>query len=76
LSRELAVDRFRYFVVENSTVLALLEEPLGNDQGSSHRFLYECYRVWMNVAPYIETMIQGSIPNRGKRSFSSSQRPD
>ncbi|PSN44105.1 Ral GTPase-activating protein subunit beta [Blattella germanica] len=32
LSRELAVDRFRYFVVENSTVLALLEEPLGNDQ--------------------------------------------
>jgi hypothetical protein len=35
LSRELAVDRFHYFVVENSTVLALLEEPLGNDQGSS-----------------------------------------
>ncbi|XP_021916328.1 ral GTPase-activating protein subunit beta isoform X3 [Zootermopsis nevadensis] len=32
LSRELAVDRFHYFVVENSTVLALLEEPLGNDQ--------------------------------------------
>ncbi|PNF19188.1 hypothetical protein B7P43_G09608, partial [Cryptotermes secundus] len=32
LSREMAVDRFRYFVVENSTVLALLEEPLGNDQ--------------------------------------------
>jgi hypothetical protein len=33
LSRELAVERFHYFVVENSTVLALLEEPLGNDQG-------------------------------------------
>lgn len=32
LSRELAVDRFRYFVVEKSTLLALLEEPLGNDQ--------------------------------------------
>ncbi|GFG30495.1 hypothetical protein Cfor_08118 [Coptotermes formosanus] len=32
LSREMAVDRFHYFVVENSTVLALLEEPLGNDQ--------------------------------------------
>nr|CAD7256268.1 unnamed protein product [Timema shepardi] len=27
-----AVERFRYFVVENSTLLALLEEPLGNDQ--------------------------------------------
>ncbi|XP_075220156.1 ral GTPase-activating protein subunit beta isoform X3 [Lycorma delicatula] len=27
-----AVTKFRYFVLENSTVLALLEEPLGNDQ--------------------------------------------
>ncbi|XP_063235788.1 ral GTPase-activating protein subunit beta isoform X2 [Bacillus rossius redtenbacheri] len=27
-----AVERFRYFVVENCTVLALLEEPLGNDE--------------------------------------------
>jgi hypothetical protein len=34
----MAVDRFHYFVVENSTVLALLEEPLGNDQGSSYCF--------------------------------------
>ncbi|XP_067010015.2 ral GTPase-activating protein subunit beta [Anabrus simplex] len=32
VTREMAVERFRYFVVENSTVLALLEEPLGNDQ--------------------------------------------
>ncbi|XP_034250605.1 ral GTPase-activating protein subunit beta isoform X1 [Thrips palmi] len=31
-SRAAAVQRFRYFVLENSTVLALLEEPLGNDQ--------------------------------------------
>lgn len=29
---EQAVQKFRYFVTENSTVLALLEEPLGNDQ--------------------------------------------
>ncbi len=27
-----AVQNFRYFVVDNSTVLAILEEPLGNDQ--------------------------------------------
>lgn len=29
---EQAVHKFRYFVTENSTILALLEEPLGNDQ--------------------------------------------
>ncbi|KAF4523460.1 hypothetical protein B566_EDAN008869 [Ephemera danica] len=29
---EAAIDRFRYFVLENNTLLALLEEPLGNDQ--------------------------------------------
>lgn len=27
-----AIQHFRYFVAENSTILALLEEPLGNDQ--------------------------------------------
>lgn len=27
-----AVERFRYFVTEGSVMLALLEEPLGNDQ--------------------------------------------
>ncbi|EZA51427.1 Ral GTPase-activating protein subunit beta [Ooceraea biroi] len=32
VARQAAVERFRYFVSENSTVLALLEEPLGNDQ--------------------------------------------
>lgn len=30
--RQAAVERFRYFVAENATILALLEEPLGNDQ--------------------------------------------
>jgi hypothetical protein len=30
--REAAVERFRYFVADNATMLALLEEPLGNDQ--------------------------------------------
>ncbi|XP_032454306.1 ral GTPase-activating protein subunit beta isoform X8 [Nasonia vitripennis] len=30
--RETAVERFRYFVADNATMLALLEEPLGNDQ--------------------------------------------
>ncbi|XP_024939049.1 ral GTPase-activating protein subunit beta isoform X11 [Cephus cinctus] len=30
--RQAAVERFRYFVAENATMLALLEEPLGNDQ--------------------------------------------
>ena len=33
-SKQSAVEKFRYFVVENSTMLALLEEPLGNDQGN------------------------------------------
>ncbi|KAJ9585303.1 hypothetical protein L9F63_002888 [Diploptera punctata] len=31
-SKQSAVEKFRYFVVENSTMLALLEEPLGNDE--------------------------------------------
>ncbi|ALC38080.1 CG34408 [Drosophila busckii] len=29
---EQAISNFKYFVTENSTILALLEEPLGNDQ--------------------------------------------
>lgn len=32
VSTEQAIQKFRYFVTENSTILALLEEPLGNDQ--------------------------------------------
>ncbi|KAJ8675024.1 hypothetical protein QAD02_010810 [Eretmocerus hayati] len=32
MTREAAVERFRYFVADNATMLALLEEPLGNDQ--------------------------------------------
>ncbi|XP_011866254.1 PREDICTED: ral GTPase-activating protein subunit beta isoform X1 [Vollenhovia emeryi] len=32
VARQAAVERFRYFVSENAIVLALLEEPLGNDQ--------------------------------------------
>jgi hypothetical protein len=32
ISQEQALQKFKYFVTENSTVLALLEEPLGNDQ--------------------------------------------
>ena len=27
-----AVQSFRYFVIDNSTIAAVLEEPLGNDQ--------------------------------------------
>lgn len=32
MTPEQATQKFRYFVTENSTVLAILEEPLGNDQ--------------------------------------------
>ncbi|XP_013113651.1 ral GTPase-activating protein subunit beta isoform X13 [Stomoxys calcitrans] len=32
ISTEHAISKFKYFVTENSTILALLEEPLGNDQ--------------------------------------------
>lgn len=32
ITAEHAIQKFRYFVTENSTILALLEEPLGNDQ--------------------------------------------
>lgn len=32
LTAEQAVKNFRYFVTENSSIMALLEEPLGNDQ--------------------------------------------
>lgn len=32
INQETAVQKFRYFVTENSTIMALLEEPLGNDQ--------------------------------------------
>lgn len=31
-NREAAIEKFRYFVSEGSIMLALLEEPLGNDQ--------------------------------------------
>lgn len=37
-----AVERFRYFVTEGSVMLALLEEPLGNDQVQCHCFNYSC----------------------------------
>ena len=33
IDRVSACQRFKYFVVDNSILLALLEEPLGNDQG-------------------------------------------
>lgn len=32
INQETAVQKFRYFVTENSTIMALLEEPLGNEQ--------------------------------------------
>ncbi|XP_053697912.1 ral GTPase-activating protein subunit beta isoform X2 [Sabethes cyaneus] len=32
ISQEQALRKFKYFVTENSTILALFEEPLGNDQ--------------------------------------------
>lgn len=32
VTAEQAIKKFRYFVTENSTIFALLEEPLGNDQ--------------------------------------------
>ncbi|XP_061400512.1 ral GTPase-activating protein subunit beta [Musca vetustissima] len=32
ITTEQAISKFKYFVTENSTILALLEEPLGNDQ--------------------------------------------
>lgn len=32
VTHEQAVQKFKYFVTESSTIIALLEEPLGNDQ--------------------------------------------
>ncbi|XP_055591586.1 ral GTPase-activating protein subunit beta isoform X6 [Uranotaenia lowii] len=32
ISQDQAIRKFKYFVTENSTILALFEEPLGNDQ--------------------------------------------
>lgn len=32
LTKEQAINKFRYFVTENTTVLAILDEPLGNEQ--------------------------------------------
>lgn len=31
-----AISKFRYFVLENSIILALFEEPLGNNQGKNY----------------------------------------
>lgn len=39
---EQAVQKFRYFVTENSTILALLEEPLGNDQDPQPTVTRKC----------------------------------
>lgn len=33
VDKNAACQKFKYFVVDNSILLALLEEPLGNDQG-------------------------------------------
>lgn len=39
---EQAIQKFRYFVTENSTIMALLEEPLGNDQDPQPTVTREC----------------------------------
>jgi hypothetical protein len=33
LPKEEIINHFRYFVIDHSILIALLEEPLGNDQG-------------------------------------------
>lgn len=41
-----AVEKFRYFVTEGSVMLALLEEPLGNDQVNIQKkslVFFKCY---------------------------------
>lgn len=34
LTYEQAVSKFHYFIFENNIMIALLQEPLGNDQGT------------------------------------------
>ena len=35
LNRKKAIEQFQYFILDSSTILALLDEPLGNDQDSN-----------------------------------------
>lgn len=55
MDRVTACQRFKYFVVDNSILLALLEEPLGNDQG-----LYFC-PSWYNAMTYFLFISQISL---------------
>ena len=45
LPQEQAIKKFKYFVTENSTVLALFEEPLGNDQDPQPTVTSKCCGV-------------------------------
>jgi len=41
-----AISKFRFFVLENSIILALFEEPLGNNQGKYNLlFLFSMYKL-------------------------------
>lgn len=56
------MEKFRYFVTEGSVMLALLEEPLGNDQVSStllgHLRNYLTY-VFKDPQPTVTILIRG-----------------
>jgi len=56
-----AVSRFRYFVLENSILLALLEEPLGNDEG----VCLEGRGSWSKITP------QGNDLSQSRKVYGS-----
>lgn len=54
LTAEEAVQKFRYFVTENSTILALLEEPLGNDQDPQPTITCKYCELSVKIQSFIE----------------------
>lgn len=49
VTHEQAIQKFKYFVTENSTILALLEEPLGNDQDPQPTVTCNFYFIFIKI---------------------------
>ncbi|KAK7085953.1 hypothetical protein SK128_026618, partial [Halocaridina rubra] len=63
LMRDAAVQHFRYFVAQNSIMLALLEQPLGNHQGNSMERVTDLskqvYDLTPDPQPTVTALIRG-----------------
>lgn len=47
MTKEEIVKHFRYFAIDNSIILALLEQHLGNEQGNDMNWIYS--KQYLNI---------------------------